>query len=77
MFPSIHNNENADLLIHFLHKTVRHKIYSFAFLFHVLIRKLQDLDRMPIKKYSTRNFDFPVTSGPFHDDIMTPIDWAI
>ena len=34
---------------------------SFAFLVHVLIRKLQDLDRMPIKKCSTRNFDFPAT----------------
>ena len=34
---------------------------SFAFLVHVLIRKLQDLDRMPIKKCSTRNFDFPGT----------------
>ena len=29
---------------------------SFAFPVHVLIRKLQDLDRMPIKKCSTRNF---------------------
>ena len=36
-------------------------IISFEFLVHVLTRKLQDLDRMPIKKCSTRNFDFPAT----------------
>ena len=34
---------------------------SFSFLVHVLIRKLQDLDRMPIKNCSTRNLDFPAT----------------
>ena len=28
-------------------------LVSFAFLFHVLIQKLQDLDRMPIKKLTT------------------------
>ena len=31
----------------------------FAFLVHVLTRKLQDLDRIPSKKCSTRYFDFP------------------
>ena len=36
-------------------------LVSFAFLVHVLVQKLQDLDRMPIKKCSTRNFDFPAT----------------
>ena len=36
-------------------------LVSFVFLVHVLIRKLQDLDRMPIKKCLTRNFDFPAT----------------
>ena len=36
-------------------------LVSFAFLVHVLIRKLQDLDRMPIKKCSTKIFDFPAT----------------
>ena len=34
-------------------------LVSFAFLVHVLIQKLQDLDRMPIKKCSAKNFDFP------------------
>ena len=36
-------------------------LVSFAFLVHVLIQKLQDLDRMPIKKCSTNFFDFPAT----------------
>ena len=39
---------------------------SFAFLVNVLIRKLQDLDRMPIKKCSTRNFDFRATHKKSH-----------
>ena len=34
---------------------------SFAFLVYVMIQKLQDLDRMPIKKCSTRNFYFSNT----------------
>ena len=55
-------------------------LVSFAFLVHVLIRKLQDLDRMPIKKCSTRNFDFSAThkviSGSFPNDVLTPVDWA-
>ena len=37
-------------------------LVSFAFLVHVLISKLQDLDRMPIKKCSKRNFDFLATT---------------
>ena len=37
-------------------------LVSFAFLVHVLIQKLQDLDRMPIKKCLTRNFDFLATT---------------
>ena len=34
---------------------------SFAFMVHVLIGKLQDLDRMAIKKCSTRNYYFTAT----------------
>ena len=36
-------------------------LVSFAFLGHVLIQKLQDLDRMPIKKCSTFFFIFCYT----------------
>ena len=46
-------------LFQILKKMNMTSLVSFAFLVHVLIRKLQDLDRMPIKKCSTRNFDFP------------------
>ena len=45
------------------HDSVQHGrgLVSFESLGHVLIQKLQDLDRMPIKKYSTKKFDFPAT----------------
>ena len=53
---------------------------SFAFLVHVLIQKLQDLDRMPIKKCSTIFFYFPLHTkshfGSFPDDVWTCINWA-
>ena len=55
---------------------------SFAFLVHVLIRELQDLDRMPIKKCSKRNFVFPATYKKsrlvhYQGDVLTRIDWAL
>ena len=55
---------------------------TFAFLVRVLIRMLQDLDRMSIKKCSTINYDFHATCKKSHlvhylGDVLTHIDWAL
>ena len=62
---------------------------SFAFLVHVLIRKLQDLDRMPNQgptQGPSKNSQQEILIFPLHTkshvwfiyqgDILTRIDWA-
>ena len=50
---------------------------SFAFLVHVLMWNLQDLDSMPIKKCSTRNFDFHATYKKSHLVNFLATSWRV